>query len=65
MMSSSKVHIVGWAHSKFGRLTDQSLEDLIIEVGKQALVDAELSAKDIDAVFIGNFNGGLTHRLNY
>ena len=59
-MSSSKVHIVGWAHSKFGRLTDQSLEDLIIEVGKQALVDAELSAKDIDAVFIGNFNGGLT-----
>lgn len=59
-MSSSKVYIVGWAHSKFGKLTDQSLEDLIIEVGKQALVDAELSAKDIDAVFIGNFNGGLT-----
>jgi len=59
-MNSSKVHIVGWAHSKFGKLKDETLEDLIIEVGRKALIDAELSAKDIDAIYIGNFNGGLT-----
>lgn len=51
--------IVGSGHSKFGKLEDKSLEDLIKEVSLEALKEAEVGAKDIDEVFLGHFNSGM------
>lgn len=51
--------IVGWAHSRFGKLDGRTLEDLIRDVAAGALADAGIGAADIDAIYIGTFNGGL------
>ncbi len=53
------VYIAGWGHTKFGKLTDQSLEDLIIEAGGQALADAGIAGSDVDGVWMGHFNAGM------
>lgn len=53
------VNIVGWGHTKFGKLPDQSLEDLITAAGQEALVDAGISGADVDGIWLGHFNAGL------
>ncbi len=50
--------IAGWGHTRFGRL-DGSLEDLIQDAAREALTDAGISAADVDAVWLGNFNAGM------
>lgn len=52
-------YIAGWGHTKFGKLADQGLEDLIVSAGREALADAGLSGDDVDGIWIGHFNGGL------
>lgn len=52
------VSIVGSGHTAFGRL-DGSIEELIAVATREALEDAAIDAKDIDAVFLGHFNAGL------
>ncbi|MCE8007876.1 thiolase domain-containing protein [Aestuariivita sp.] len=53
------VYITGWGHTKFGKLTDQSLEDLIVEAGREALGHSGLGADVIDGIWLGHFNGGM------
>jgi acetyl-CoA C-acetyltransferase len=50
--------IVGWAHSRFGKLQDETLESLITRVGADAIADAGLAPADIDAIYIGTMNAG-------
>ncbi len=50
--------IFGWSHTPFGRLADETIESLIVTAGKQALMDAQMAADDIDAIFLGHFNSG-------
>lgn len=50
--------IVGWAHTPFGRLDGLDLESLITQVVREALADAEVPASDVDALWLGNLNGG-------
>lgn len=45
-------------HTRFGKL-EGSLEQLIGEASIEALASASMEAKDIDAVYIGNFNSGM------
>ena len=52
--------ITGWAHSKFGKLADETLESLIGGVVGDALVNAGLEAKDIDEIYLGHFNAGFS-----
>lgn len=49
--------IVGWAHTRFGRLDGETLESLIASVTAGALADAGVSGREIDAVFVGNLGG--------
>ncbi len=50
--------MVGWAHSRFGKLQDETLESLITRVGADAIADAGLAPGDIDAIYIGTMNAG-------
>jgi len=50
--------IVGWAHSRFGKLQDETLESLITRVATDAIADAGLAPADIDAIYIGTMNAG-------
>jgi len=52
--------IVGWAHSPFGKLNDETLESLIVQVAGGALEDAGIAAKDVDEIVLGHFNAGFS-----
>src|SRR5690348_14543098 len=52
--------IVGWAHSPFGKLADETVESLIVKVATQALADAGIAAKDVDEIVLGHFNAGFS-----
>jgi acetyl-CoA C-acetyltransferase len=50
--------IAGWAHSRFGRQDNEDLESLIVGVSRQAMSDAGIAAQEVDAIWLGNLNGG-------
>ena len=52
--------IVGWAHSKFGKLEEPDIESLFATVAREAITDAGLEASEIDGVFVGVFNNGFS-----
>jgi acetyl-CoA C-acetyltransferase len=54
--------IVGWAHSRFGKLEGEDIEALITRIGAEAIRDAGLEPKDIDEVFLGTFNAGFVRQ---
>ncbi|WP_066887162.1 acetyl-CoA acetyltransferase [Carbonactinospora thermoautotrophica] len=54
-----EITLAGWGHSRFGKLTDQSLEQLIISVTRQALESAQITAQDVDEIVLGHYNAGL------
>lgn len=58
-MKGTGIAIVGSGHTKFGALKDYNLEQLIVEVVNEALAESQLSANEIDAVFLGHFNAGM------
>ncbi|MFQ5971105.1 MAG: acetyl-CoA acetyltransferase [Alphaproteobacteria bacterium] len=51
--------IIGWDHLRFGKHEDMDVESMIVSVARGAIRDAGLDPRDIDAIFIGTFNGGL------
>jgi acetyl-CoA C-acetyltransferase len=52
--------IVGWAHTPFGKLSDETVESLIVRVATAALADAGVAAKDVDEIVLGHFNAGFS-----
>jgi acetyl-CoA C-acetyltransferase len=52
--------IVGWAHTPFGKLDNETVESLIVRVANEAMEHAGLGAEDIDEVVLGHFNGGFS-----
>jgi acetyl-CoA C-acetyltransferase len=52
------VAIVGIGETEFGELWDRSFRELGIEAGLRALQDANVSAEQIDALFVGNMSAG-------
>ncbi|MEZ5666414.1 MAG: acetyl-CoA acetyltransferase [Alphaproteobacteria bacterium] len=52
--------IVGWAHSKFGKLADQDAESLIVRAAADAIADAGIGPDDVDAIYLGWYNGGFS-----
>jgi acetyl-CoA C-acetyltransferase len=52
--------IVGWAHTPFGKLADETVESLIMRAANAALADAGVTAKDVDEIVLGHFNAGFS-----
>ena len=49
--------MVGWAHTRFGRLDDETLESLVLRVTAEALADAGIDAEAVDSIHVGNLGG--------
>ena len=52
--------IVGWAHTPFGKLAGETVESLVVRVTNEALLDADIAAKDVDEIVLGHFNAGFS-----
>lgn len=52
--------IVGWAHSRFGKLEGETLESLITKVASEALEHAGIGPDDVDEIVLGHFNAGFS-----
>jgi acetyl-CoA C-acetyltransferase len=52
--------IVGWAHTPFGKLDDETVESLIVRVAGEALAHAGIGAEDVDEIVLGHFNAGFS-----
>ena len=52
-MTMKKVAIIGVGHTKFGRLQDKGLMDLLCEASLEAIGDANANEKDFDSVYVG------------
>lgn len=50
------VSVIGIGETAMGRYPDRSLRDMIAEAGENAISDAGLDKKEIQALFLGNFN---------
>ena len=56
------VCIVGWGHTKFGKLEDMGLEDLLVAAANEAMADAGVTAEEIDAIYVATFNAGMSEQ---
>lgn len=56
-------HLVGWAHTPFGKSAHPDVESLMSEVSLAAVADAGLAPSDVDAVYVGVFNGGFSPQI--
>ena len=52
--------IVGWAHSRFGKLEGETLESLIVGVARDAMEHAGIGPDDVDEIVLGHFNAGFS-----
>ncbi|ALV40023.1 acetyl-CoA acetyltransferase [Pseudarthrobacter sulfonivorans] len=53
------VLLTGWGHSRFGKLTNETLESLIVQVATEAISNAGIEPGQIDEIYLGQFNSGL------
>ena len=52
------VAVIGVGLTKFGELWDKSFRQLIAEAGSKAILDAGISGKDINALYVGSMSSG-------
>ncbi|WP_324643995.1 acetyl-CoA acetyltransferase [Pseudarthrobacter sp. LT1] len=53
------VLLTGWGHSRFGKLTEETLESLIVQVATEAIGNAGIDPGQIDEIYVGQFNSGM------
>ncbi|SEQ86541.1 acetyl-CoA acetyltransferase [Arthrobacter sp. OV608] len=53
------VLLTGWGHSRFGKLVDETLESLIVQVATEAITNAGIEPGQIDEIYLGQFNSGM------
>lgn len=54
--------LIGWAHTPFGKLEHEDVESLMKDVSAAALEHAEISPEDVDGIYVGVFNSGLSRQ---
>ena len=52
------VGVLGIGITKFGERWDQGLRELLLDAQVKSIKDANIEAKDIDALYTGNMGGG-------
>jgi len=52
--------IIGWAHTRFGKLEGESVESLVVRVASEALADAGVGPAEVDEIVLGHFNAGFS-----
>ena len=52
--------IIGWAHTPFGKHSEESVESLIVCVAADAIRHAGIEPSDIDEIVLGHFNAGFS-----
>ncbi|HEV7252511.1 MAG TPA: acetyl-CoA acetyltransferase [Mesorhizobium sp.] len=52
--------IVGWAHTRFGKLEGETLESLIVQAAREAILHAGIGPEDVDEIVLGHFNAGFS-----
>ena len=60
----NKVAIIGVGHTKFGRLEDKGLIDLLCEASLEAIEESNTSDKDFDSVYVGAMSPGAFNQLS-
>ena len=55
--------MVGWAHSRFGRLDGLDLEALIGDVARDAIGHAGIDAGEVGGIWLGQLNGGFVPEI--
>jgi len=60
----NKVAIIGVGHTKFGRLIDKGLMDLLCEASLEALDNSNTSEKDFDSVYVGAMSPGQFNQIS-
>ncbi|MDQ0675622.1 acetyl-CoA C-acetyltransferase [Pseudarthrobacter siccitolerans] len=53
------VLLTGWGHTRFGKLSEDTLESLIVQVATEAIANAGIEPGQIDEVYLGQFNSGM------
>ena len=53
------VLLTGWGHSPFGKLSEETLESLIVSVATEALESAGVEPGRVDEIYLGQFNSGM------
>jgi acetyl-CoA C-acetyltransferase len=53
------VLLTGWGHSRFGKLSEETLESLIVQVANEAIGNAGIEPGQIDEIYLGQFNSGM------
>ena len=53
------VLLTGWGHSRFGKLTEETLESLIVQVAAEAIGNAGIEPGQVDEIYVGQFNSGM------
>lgn len=51
------ISVIGIGETKFGKLDNYSIRDLITEAGNKAIEDAGIEKEKIEALYFSNFNG--------
>ena len=53
-------HIVGWAHTPFGKLEHPDVESLMSQVSGEALAHAGVGTDQVDGIYVGVMNNGFS-----
>src|SRR3954466_9813260 len=53
------VLITGWGHSRVGKLSDDTLESLIVQASTDAINSAGIEPGQVDEIYVGQFNSGM------
>lgn len=58
------VSIIGAYQTQHGNLKDKGLRELVTEAGNGAIKDSGVDRKDVQALYVGNYNGNILSRQN-
>src|SRR5918997_114900 len=60
MRTAMTASIVGWAHTPFGKLDNETVESLVVRVAGEALAHARIGPEAVDEILLGHFNAGFS-----